>query len=580
MKTKITLLLCLCTIICGYGQDWKETAKKDLTDLRDQFNTKKKAYTTEKDKLVTISTSLSENPQSQYEITVKLKKELDDLYNKRKTYVAYYLSKEVAKDSLNSFFPEEKDYSFQEEPMPVDTFKSKTSYFLFGDGNLIKEEDLIKNDDINKIFTKVIGEKSEANLGKFEIPAVGQLIPVYERENKKKETKTKGNKATEEEKESEEKVREVTFEEVNITLKEGAMEDIRVVLIDKKNNLKYYFENRLAATLLRNTMNGHEYQLDCSFITSLDPTKVLDRQKFTNNCYIILKDVLQYYPNSGNNYVPDDQNLIFPIPGQKKETQDPSTRGVYQLVQNTSLQNTVELRTYTDFLGLFNNSANGVVQVEGKAEFFVNPFRIKATGLFRTFYFFKKIEPYVNFTKIDDVDRGITLSEPNIIGTDTTYTIKNPLQILEKSYLGLGLNLNLFSVKFIKEMPFKFNFYFPLRYNITSLSNDKTDKRNLKMVNYGLGINLEFKKFSNFAFNYSFEYNFFRPINRSETIKNPDTFWVERNEAEVIYYAGESKSQSIFVRFRTFLNAGDDKDSFFQFQFGYRFTIGAGKLKS
>ena len=65
--------------------------------------------------------------------------------------------------------------------------------------------------------------------------------------------------------------------------------------------------------------------------------------------------------------------------------QDSNSRSVYQLVQNTSLQNTVELRTYTDFLGLFNESPNGVVQIEGRAEFFCESFPVGQTGILPNF---------------------------------------------------------------------------------------------------------------------------------------------------------------------------------------------------
>jgi hypothetical protein len=344
-------------------------------------------------------------------------------------------------------------------------------------------------------------------------------------------------------------------------------------MIKNGYTLKYYFENRFPISLLRNTRNGKYNYLHCSFITSINPNNSYNSEENKENSYITLKDVLQYYPNSGNNFVPDDQNLILPVPN--KENEDTVNRRVYQLVQDTSLQNTVELRTYTDFLGLFGSSPNGVVQIEGKAEFFISPFVFSN----HSFFLIKKISPYVNCTKIDDTNRGLTLVPSPIIG-NTTSTIKRPLEILEKSYLEMGFLLNITSFKFTKETPFKTNLYFPLRYNATFVNNIQTDNQNLKMVGYGLGLNLEFKRFSNFGFNYYLEFTRYNPINQSEIIINPDKFWVFRNEAELFYYPGKSKNQSVFTRFRTFYNKSDDKDSFFQFQFGYRFSIGAGNVKS
>jgi hypothetical protein len=577
MKNVLTLFI-LVVVLQASAQDIAKMAKDDLTSLKTEFETQKKEYSKEKELLTTMTANLNADTKEQFDKTVALKSKLDSIYKKRNTFVEFYKSKSINNDSLAKFFPDEVDFKFAEDnsDQELNPLEPKSTYFLFGDNELIKEQDLIQNKEMNQIFSKVISAKSESNLGKFEIPAVGQLIPVYYR--KKVYVKDKDGKDTDKE-DGDKSNKDIThfyvgFEEVNVTISEGSFEDIRVTLIDKKNNKKYYFENRLTTSLLRGTINAKDFQLKCSFVASIDTKKAYEHDDKTDECYIILKDVLQYEPNSGNNYVPDDQNIVFPI--HENKVQDKGTRGVYMLTQNTSLQNTVELRTYTDFLGLFNGSANGIVQMQGKADFYMDPFRFFKKS---SIYLFKKITPYVNFSKIDDDNRGLKL-EQHIVSTDTTYTIKTPLELFEKSYLELGVNLNLISFKFVKEMPFKVNLYFPLRYNATSVFNDKSDNTNFKMVSYGGGLNFEFKKFSNFGFNYSLEYTNSEAINKPVKILNPDQFWVFKNEAELFYYPGESKNQSIFTRFRTFYNYEDSRDSFFQFQFGYRFTIGAGRVKS
>lgn len=559
----------------SFGQDIIKMAKNDLSTLKTSFENKIIEYNTEKDKLTEMVQNLNDDTKSQFDKTIQLKKQLDSIYKKRATYVDFYLSKKVEKDIINVYFPEVNEYKLLDsnEVQEMTALTPKTTYFLFGDNEVIREVDLINNKEMNSIFSKVINETSESNLGKFEIPAIGQLLPIYYKSFTELVYK-KNNEIDYKKSKFEIKHFYASFEEVNVTIKEGALEDIRVTLIDKTTNKKYYFENKLATSLLRNTRNGSNFYLFCSFVSSIDTKKAYEHDSKKEGCYITLKDALQYEPNSGNNYVPDDQNLIFPLRENKIQNKD--TRGVYQLVQNTSLQNTVELRTYTDFLGLFNESPNGIVQIQGKAEFFLNPFRTFKNS---SVNFFKKITPYVNFSKIDDDNRGLSLNQ-QITATDTTYTINTPLEIYEKSFLELGVNLNLLCFKFLKEMPFKVNIYFPLRYNATSVFNQKDDNTNFKIVSYGGGLNLEFKKFSNFGFNYSLEYTNSEAINKPVKILNPDHFWIFKNEAELFYYPGVSKNQSIFTRFRTFYNYSDSRDSFFQFQFGYRFTIGAGKVKS
>lgn len=594
MKLQLTLLALLAFFWKSAAQDWNALAKADLKPLYETFVSKNDSLQKEKTKLTALTEQLSTDQAVQFQKTRNLKLVLDSLYNKRTTLAAFYAEKKVATDSLSAFFPEQVDFVPQENsPQVTKMLEEKTIYFLFGDNELIKEKELIKDKEINKIFSKVLSADSQSNLGKFEIPALGQPIPVYLecRDEKTCESKKSTQAQIDECKKkctackknigrdghSKNWFKELCFEEVNITIKEGAFEDIRVTLIDKKTNEKYYFENRLSASMLRNTRNGRNFFLYNSFVTSIDNDKGYNHNELNNGCYISLKDVLQYYPNSGNNYVPDDQNLIFPM--TNKPTQDKNTRSVYNLVQNTSLQNTVELRTYTDFLGLFNEGPNGVIQIEGRAEFFVNPFRFSKKGPFKSFYWFKKMTPYVNYAKIDDTNRGLELKD-SIRTNDTISMVKHPLEIIEKSFLELGMNVNVASFKFIKEMPFNCNLYIPIRYNTTALYNDKEDNTNLKMVSYGLGVNLEFKKFSNFGLNFSTEFANYNPINRSDKVINPDKFWISRNEVEVFYYPGQSKNQSIFTRFRTFYNSNDDEDSFFQFQFGYRFSIGTGRVKS
>ena len=69
--------------------------------------------------------------------------------------------------------------------------------------------------------------------------------------------------------------------------------------------------------------------------------------------------------------------------------------------------------------------------------------------------------------------------------------------------------------------------------------------------------------------------------NNIEGIIEPDDFWVFRNEAEVSYYPASSKNNAIFVRLKIFDDLDSEEGSnFFQFQFGYKFTVGVQKVKS
>src|SRR5690606_6554495 len=117
---------------------------------------------------------------------------------------------------------------------------------------------------------------------------------------------------------------------------------------------------------------------------------------------IKLPDVLTYIPNPGNNYVPE--SLTIELPTKTEEAVHETYKLTYQVRQNTALQNIVELRTYTDFLGLLGDAPNGIVQMEGKADFYVVPLNIGGPH-----YAFKKISPFVNFSKIEENDRYVNI---------------------------------------------------------------------------------------------------------------------------------------------------------------------------
>jgi hypothetical protein len=233
MKTKLSLLFLF--VVCSANAqepDWNKAAKEELKTLCSDFTQQQINLETEKDKLAEITLKLTPDPKEQFEKTLNLKVELDKLYKKRETYIQFYLSHDVPKDSLTSYFPEEKNYEYQGEPSQSNSLQAKTTYYLFGDKQLIKEEDLIKNEQVNKIFSSILSETSESNLGKLEIPATGQKIPVYfDCENCKENTDQNGR--------SENYLKDLIFEEVNITITEGVFEDVRVTLIDELTKEKY-----------------------------------------------------------------------------------------------------------------------------------------------------------------------------------------------------------------------------------------------------------------------------------------------------------------------------------------------------
>ena len=578
--TITTLLILFCTMC--YGQNKNEEAKKELGGLYKEFTLKYNEFKKEKekldDKISRYDTLVSQNIKKLEEI----KKELDILYLEQLVLKDSYAKKGLTQESLNNYFSVPDDFvpatgiaktvkksevASKTLEKPGDSLKEKEIYILYGNGRIANEKTFAGNEKAKELFKDIFSVNSETCLGNFEIPGHRQKIRVYKKNERNKGEEGKLYTTIDD--------LFLYFEEIKFAIREGLIYEIRVRLTTKDRDQEYYFENELPISLLRYNIadiNERRFLTNVS-ITSLDVEKEADtvgKERYR----IKISDVLSYLANPGNNFVPDDVEFTFPKNDETVKDGEEKKRRVYKVNQDTNLQNVMELRTYTDFLGLFDDAANGIVQVEGKADFFVSPFQL-SNGFPNAL--FKKISPYFHYARLDDDMRSLTLAPTDSTGI---YTIERPLEIIEKSYLDMGLLLDFWSFRPRKDYPFNINIYGAMRYQIATIERENKENENFKTLGLGFGLRFEFKRFNNFGFSFSPELTFYNHLNRFDFLERTDNFWVFRNEAEIFYYPGETKSQSIFLRLRTFMDINDGEDSFFQLQFGYRFSIGLGNVKA
>lgn len=553
MKNLLLLILIVFTIQVR-GQIINE-AKKDLGELSVKFITKKRTFDAENNKLDSLKEKIGieTNENSLEELNDQIKKtkkfgfSLDSIAKVAENYKTFYFNKSDDKsqsfiDSLTKYFP----HKFELKKTDELTSNQKTLLY-FGKDKVIEEQDgFFKDKKYNLIFNDILEAKSENYLGDFIIPQKGQKI-------------TCGNTI-------------LYFKNIKIHITEGSLDEIQLLVTDDNNN-ELLFENKIPISLLRATKLFSNNHLFFKTITSNNKNTPIDIKKYDG--YILwLSDALVYIPNPGDNYIPEDLTLEFPT---KTDGNDDNINNAikYKVNQDTSLQNIVELRTYTDFLGLFTeNSPNGIVQLEGKADFFLFPSLISANY---PLYVFKKITPFVNFSKIEKNVRNVSLN-----GDSDNQTIETPLDLLQKSYLKMGLNLSLITFKIKKEFPIEINLYTSAKYQIADVMKIDSTIVDYKSFGIGGGLAFESKRYNNFGFIYSIDFTNYNSnsYNNIKGITNPDQFWVIKNEAEVYYYPNKTKQQSIFLRLKTFNDMTKDNNSaFYQLQFGYRFSIGVSKLK-
>jgi len=564
MRKFMIFILLLGTIEMGWAQDGiKKQAKDDLLKLSNEFILKQKELKIQDSIFKSLTAKITFKTNDSDFVKLKeqqqkiklIHKEIDGIYTLAQNYIVFYKSKFTEMKD-----PEEVLQYFKHTYQTIDTVNNEKeevkTLLYFGKDKVIEEQDgLFKDKKYNLIFNDMLETKSESYLGDFIIPQSEQIINSVHIVNKNKEAKEL----------------ELLFKTIKIHIVDGSLYDIQLFVTDKNNN-EFLFENIIPISLLRATTLFPKNYLFFKTVTSNNKDTSLDINEYLNY-RIKLSDVLVYIPNPGDNYVPEDLTLEFPT--KTNGVPDNNNNSIkYKVNQNTSLQNIVELRTYTDFLGLFSDSPNGIVQIEGKADFFVLPFNYLNISM----SFLKRISPFVQFSKIEKDVRNLNLISIN----NSTSTIKNPLEILEKSYLKMGLNLSLISYRIQKEFPFDLNFYGTAKYQISDVLNKDSIHVNYKSLGLGVGVAFEFKRYNNFGFIYSAEFTNYNAdsFNEIEGIINPKRFWVFKNEAEVYYFPGETKQQAVFLRLKTFNNSTkNNNETFYQLQFGYRFAIGVNKLK-
>jgi len=566
-----------------------EKNKAKLTELKTNYESdyatyKKDSISFEKLKSE-ITLSVNESKIQELEALGKKLKETQQNLNatlkKANTYFDY-IELEIDKienidndelKALKRYFDDQDKLDYKDSEKNTKESTEPKVMLHFGDDKVISEKDALFNDKTyDDIFKEILKSDSQTYLGDFVIPQDGQKILISI--NVKKDTlKKKGLVKRMVSKDSmilkktdTTLFKEVFFKSVKIHAKHGLIQDVKILVEDENGNT-LLFENDVPITLLRySRVASYNYMLYRHTISNAK-NNVIDTSFVGSR--IRLADVLMYINNPGENYVPDELQLEYPIiKDGKRDNADSSV--IYEIRQDNSLENVLNLRTYTDFLGLFGDSPNGLIQIEGKADFYIAPFNFKNSHN----YIFKKISPYINYARIDENDRNIKV-------VDSSFT--NNLDILQKSYLNMGLDLDVFSSKFRKEFPFDITFYGTARYNVASLKETDSTNVDFKSLALGGGLRIDVKRFNNFGLTLKSEMTKLdtNEFNDYSFVKNPGDFWVFRNEAEIFYHPTGKENQSIFLRLNTFNNATSGNDqAFFQLQFGYRFSVGLNKVKS
>ncbi|GAB5472419.1 MAG: hypothetical protein Mars2KO_05180 [Maribacter sp.] len=374
----------------------------------------------------------------------------------------------------------------------------------------------------------------------------------------------------------------VLFKSIAFETKEGGMVDIRLQTMSPDKKVELYFESEAPVSMLNFTRRAkRSFLVFSNKFNDKTSFEGID-YKYLDQLYIRVSDVIKYFPNEGNNYVPED--IALRLPGDLKAEDTENAPREYELINDSSLSNLLDLRAYSDFLGLFANESNGLFQIQGKADFFLNPFNFNRSSL----YLFKKITPFIRYSRLEEDNSFI---ETSLQGVMQQFE-NSRLELIEKSNLEFGFDVNLASFRFFKESPIWFSLHIPINVYNTQIqiptagdtTTASTDETNISFSTFGAGFagGIEIRRLSNFGLNLGYAVKNYSGLGNytGNNIKEPDNFWANSFDAEIFYYPGEDESQSIFIRMRGFREAQSNGAAFQQLQFGYRFTIGLNKVKA
>ena len=569
MKTKL-LILCILIFQIKYvnaqenindervsrlEKSFTESNKK-LIDLRKEFDELKSAIA-----YISSKKEFDDVQKKQQEIQDQ-KQKTDSIYHVAMSLKSYMQNFEkidtVKLDKLFVFIKEYKtENGLSEEQAPSKTF------LYFGE-NKIVDEDLFKNKSTEtELLKSLLADIGKENyLGDITIPKDGQKFRFY-REDMEEVSED-----------------EYKFKKLGVEIRDGYFHDI-VVYVEDMNGDTHVFTNQIGLSVLFYSQYGKSkflyylYSLKKNDVT--EKTRYLDKKMGT--LYVKVTDVMGYSYQVGNHYIPQDLTVELPRNDVEGRKTNVSTQATYQIKQKTYLEKIVELRAYTDFLALFGETQNGLAQIEGKAKFYLFPYPLRLFGSRKTLgqvEFFPTISPNVSYARFGDAGRYVPIY--NVSGTDG-YELVTKLDLIEKRFLSMGLQADVFKWQH-KNAPVIFSLYGLINYNLSEVNmgtKEQKDPKSIKAMSFGGGVQLCTNRFNNFGLSYKFEISSFdyQNFNSNLNVALPHYIPVVKNEAEIFYHPNGNPNQAIFTRLITYnYKGGDNNQAFYQFQFGYKFSIG------
>lgn len=412
-------------------------------------------------------------------------------------------------------------------------------------------------DEINAKLTTLLGQSDKDFIGRLTLNKMD--IPVYSLENylqlkSKSKPYVKNNriflrklrKGKETDRhyhiidwfKSTEPIPSATIDSVELNVVDGVIEHIRVTTIDGR-----IFEN-LSDIPLR----GFDVFAAHNLIYN-----VRNRNEFVK-----INDFILFLPRPDQDLLPDDDAVVLNADNRDE-----------MLSASVDLNSNLDVRIFTDLLGLFDKQGNGLIQTEVRSKIFIN---VIPNFSHLNFYMFNYIEPSLQYSKFDSKYNAVRIHD-----TIVPYSVKGSERLLmnQYAYLNLGLKINLFRFR-LGQLSVELNG--GLTYSFVDL---KLSDSSRLYPNNMIGMYIETKgsilKSRHFGLNYAVRALFQRIAGTGIPVADKSYYAYLNPEISLFYYPGRTKNDGIFARFYTVTNVGDH--SYPLLQLGYSSKLSLSKKR-
>ncbi|WP_289054166.1 hypothetical protein [Carboxylicivirga marina] len=323
-----------------------------------------------------------------------------------------------------------------------------------------------------------------------------------------------------------------TIQSISILVKEGAVFEINV--LTKSNR---YFNTNFIVPL----SSIHRYR------------KVTVYERFTDNpeAFNIL-NYIAFYPEAGKRFYRGTYDVVELNSTKKKEV----------LEYKSDLNSIIDVRIYTDLLGLIEKADNGIIQTDISTTFDIG------SGRGRVFLF-KEIDVSFGYSRLDENAKNYQI---NSFELDSISKIK----IDQLAYINFGANIDILTLYS------KMNKYDLLKggisYSYTNVLHGEEEVDPINIISMKIGTGAKILKYDNFGAEFNVFANYKQMRHNLFSDDEKDNFDGFLDFDISMFYRQEKGNNKYFVRFRN-VRPFENGDYYNLLQFGISSSLSPKSVK-